>query len=88
MFHIISLLALLSCLSCIFAQQHLNITALSASNGTSTLECWQLTMPLSVSTEAGTKGSVTQSLGQVANATLSYLPAGFNGGTHNAPSAQ
>lgn len=43
----------------------LNISALSASNGQSTLECWQMDTPFSISTEAGTAGSASLAMGNL-----------------------
>lgn len=43
----------------------LNISALSASDGESTLECWQMDTPFSISTEAGTAGSASLALGNL-----------------------
>lgn len=43
----------------------LNVSALSASAGVSTLECWQVETPFSISTEAGTAGSASLVLGDV-----------------------
>ncbi|KAK7960293.1 hypothetical protein PG988_011507 [Apiospora saccharicola] len=63
----------------------LNITAIGTSNGKSTLECWQLDAPFEVSNAAGTKGSVTAQLGDVASASFLVVPADFDGGLHNAP---
>lgn len=64
---------------------NLNITALSASNAASTLECWQMDTPFSVSSTAGTSGSASLTLGDVANLSYSVIPAGYDGGVHNAP---
>lgn len=66
----------------------LNITAIGASDGKSTLECWQLDAPFVVSNAAGTKGSVTAQLGNVASASFLVVPADFDGGLHNAPANQ
>jgi len=67
---------------------YLNLTAISASNGASTLECWQLSAPFVVSSQAGTAGAATEQLGNVANASFSVIPACFNGGAHRAPAVQ
>ncbi|KAL9111390.1 MAG: hypothetical protein Q9227_004267 [Pyrenula ochraceoflavens] len=64
------------------------VTAISAANGKSTLECWELEPPIQQSSSPGTAGAVSQQLGQVANATYTILPAHFDGGLHNAPAAQ
>lgn len=72
----------------IAAPSFLNLTAISAANGESTLECWQLSDPFTLSNQAGTAGTAIKQLGNVANATLTILPAKFNGGAHRAPAVQ
>lgn len=67
---------------------YLNLTAISAVNGASTLECWQLSSPFTLSSQAGTSGSVVQQLGSAANASYTIIPAQFNGGAHRAPAVQ
>ena len=67
---------------------YLNLTAISASNGASVLECWQLSAPFVISNQAGTVGAATAQLGNVANASFSVLPAKFDGGAHRAPAVQ
>ncbi|KAF2090951.1 hypothetical protein K490DRAFT_62282 [Saccharata proteae CBS 121410] len=66
----------------------LNLTAISAANGNSVLECWQLQPGFTVASQAGTSGALSLYLGDTANASYTILPPRFNGGTHNAPSAQ
>lgn len=71
----------------------LNITVLSAQNNHSTLECWALEPGFKTSSQAGTAGTESLNLGPIGggnagNASLSVLPAGFNGGRHNAPALQ
>lgn len=63
----------------------LNVTAIGAQDGHSTLECWQLDSPFDVSDQPGTAGSAATSLGSAANISYSVLPASFDGGLHNAP---
>ena len=70
------------------APTYLNLTAISAANGASVLECWQLKNLFTVSSQAGTVGTATEQLGSLSNASLTILPPKFNGGTHNAPSVQ
>ncbi|KAF3765042.1 hypothetical protein M406DRAFT_243506, partial [Cryphonectria parasitica EP155] len=67
---------------------NLNVTAISAANNASTLECWQMTTPFSISTTSGTAGSASLDLGDVSNLTYTVLPAAYDGGLHNAPHAQ
>ncbi|KJZ72678.1 hypothetical protein HIM_07870 [Hirsutella minnesotensis 3608] len=66
----------------------LTVTAISAVDGRSTIECWQLEAPVQLSTVPGTEGGSTASLGPITSATLTTVPAGFDGGLHNAPRAQ
>jgi hypothetical protein len=66
----------------------LNITIIGAFNGASTLECWQMETPFSASTMPGTIGSASALLGDAANITITVLPAGYDGGLHNAPHNQ
>ena len=67
---------------------NLNLTALSASDGASTLDCWQLSAPFVVSQEAGVSGAAIEQLGNLANGSFTVLPAKFNGGLHRAPAVQ
>lgn len=67
----------------------LNVTALSADKRrVSTIECWQMDTPFTVSTDAGIAGSASVSLGNVTNLVYTVLPAGFDGGLHVAPKNQ
>lgn len=43
----------------------LNVTAIAATNNASTLECWQMDTPFSISTTSGTAGSASLGLGDV-----------------------
>ena len=83
-----TLFSLLLALAMAEAQQFFNLTAISAAGGNSTIECWQLSEPLTSSSDAGTSGTVIQRLGDVSNATYTVLPAKFDGGLHRAPVAQ
>lgn len=65
----------------------LNLTAISASNGNSVLECWALP-GFVASTQAGTVGALNLVLGDLANATYTVIPPRFNGGLHKAPAPQ
>ena len=67
----------------------LNITTI-ATNALkqSTLECWQLDAPLLASAAAGTAGAVFAQLGETGATSWGLVPAGFNGGLHNAPAVQ
>lgn len=77
--------------STLAAAESFNVTALSARNSLSTLECWALEPSFKVSTESGTAGSKTLNLGPIGgsgNSTYGVIPAKFNGGRHNAPTPQ
>lgn len=52
------------------------------------LECWQLDAPLLASAAAGTAGAVFAQLGETGATSWGLIPAGFNGGLHNAPAVQ
>ncbi|KAK7914058.1 hypothetical protein PG985_011761 [Apiospora marii] len=66
----------------------LNITAIGATGGKSTLECWQMDAPFAVSDTPGTRGSAAASLGNVTKLDFGVIPANFDGGLHNAPANQ
>ncbi|KAK7984649.1 ATP release protein [Apiospora arundinis] len=66
----------------------INVTAVTASNGKSTLECWQIDAPFVVSTTAGISGTAIAQLGDVTNVDFSVVPPNFDGGLHNAPRNQ
>lgn len=65
-----------------------NLTAISAVNGVSVLECWQITLPLTISSTTGIQGAVIQQLGDVSSMVWSSLPGGYVGPPHPAPSVQ
>ncbi|KAL8786474.1 MAG: hypothetical protein Q9213_002790 [Squamulea squamosa] len=67
---------------------YLNLTAIGAKNGSSTIECWQLAAPLKVSNVAGVSGAAIAQLGQTGNTSYTLIPAKFDGGLHNAPTVQ
>ncbi|KAK8016896.1 hypothetical protein PG993_015085 [Apiospora rasikravindrae] len=83
-----------ACLSCLpvaagaGAETKLNVTAIGASGGKSTLECWQLDAPFAVSDTPGTRGSASANLGNVSTMGMGVIPANFDGGLHNAPANQ
>jgi hypothetical protein len=66
----------------------LNVTAISANNGLSTLECWQILPGFTTSSQAGTIGASSLQLGNLANMSYAVLPPGFNASFHNAPTFQ
>ena len=55
---------------------------------TTTIQCWRLKHPFTVSTTAGTAGSRAVALGNVTNLGYVIQPPRFDGGLHNAPVAQ
>jgi hypothetical protein len=64
----------------------LNVTVLGARHNRSTLECWALNSGFETSDQAGIAGSSILDLGTIGgNASFTALPAGFDGGRHNAP---
>ncbi|KAF2774282.1 hypothetical protein EJ03DRAFT_322875 [Teratosphaeria nubilosa] len=65
----------------------LNMTAITASNGSSTLQCWQFPN-FTVSTTPGTQGSLELFLGEATNITYSAIAPRTNAGLHNAPAPQ
>jgi hypothetical protein len=72
---------LMSGVSCL----NLNVTAIGAQDGRSTIECWQMNTPFNISTQPGTAGTAIVTLSDVANVTYTVLPSNFDGGVHNAP---
>lgn len=70
------------------AATYLNLTTTAAVNQSSMIECWQLASPFTTSKENGTQGTLTTSLGNLANGTYSIVAAGTNGGAHVAPTVQ
>ena len=79
---------LLQLSSGVSACRYLNLTTTAARNNQSTIECWRLANPFKVSTEKGTSGTQTVSLGGLANGSYSIVPAGTNDGAHVAPANQ
>lgn len=74
-----------ACVHSSMAATSLNITAIGAQNGASTLECWEMEAPFSISTTPGINGSASVVLGEVANLSYIVTPPGLDGGFHNAP---
>jgi hypothetical protein len=67
------------------AQLRLNVTAISAENGISTLECWELDSPFYISHDSATVGAKVAHLGNVSSLSWSVVPPGHYVGPHNAP---
>ncbi|KAL8825642.1 MAG: hypothetical protein Q9191_004291 [Dirinaria sp. TL-2023a] len=67
--------------------KHFNITAITAKDGTSRIECWRLTAPFEHSHSPGSSGPTFQriSLGKVQNASYAIIPPKHDSGLHNAP---
>ncbi|KAK2865162.1 hypothetical protein FQN49_003847 [Arthroderma sp. PD_2] len=67
----------------------LNVTAITAEKGFSTLECWAIEPGFDISDEPGTKGAANLPIhGLMGDAEYSVLPPRFDGGLHTAPTAQ
>ncbi|KAL8804740.1 MAG: hypothetical protein Q9200_005696 [Gallowayella weberi] len=66
----------------------LNVTAISAKNGASTIECWQLASPFKSSSQPGVSGASFAQLGKAGGVSYALIPAKFDGGLHNAPAVQ
>lgn len=64
---------------------NLNVTAITAQNGRSHFECWQLATPFVSSGQFGLVGTETSVLGDIANITYNVVPSGFDSGFHTAP---
>ncbi|KAI1776289.1 hypothetical protein F4818DRAFT_457708 [Hypoxylon cercidicola] len=65
-----------------------NMTALSAQNGSSILQCWQIDNPFKTSSEPATSGTALLTLSNVSNLTYGIVPPNSDGGLHNAPNVQ
>lgn len=68
--------------------KYLNVTAITAKDGTSTIECWRLAAPFVVSTGAGIMGAAFAPLANAGAVSFGIVPAKYNGGFHNAPQVQ
>ncbi|XXH00146.1 replication factor C subunit 4 [Hypoxylon texense] len=82
-----------SCLGLVLLYQgavslEFNVTALSAQNGSSILQCWQMDKPFETSSQPGTTGTSLLMLSDVSNLTYGIIPPNFDGGVHNAPQVQ
>ena len=65
------------------------LTAISANaRRESTLECWELCTPISISSTPGITGAALQALGPITSASAATLPPHFDAGLHNAPAFQ
>lgn len=86
--HITALIAFFISLLAPVTGLNLNITAVGAQNGASTLECWSMDTPFSLATTPGIAGSSIIVLGNVTNFTYVVIPAGLDAGLHHAPGNQ
>lgn len=68
--------------------KYLNVTAIAAKDGASTLECWRLAAPFVVSTGAGVTGAAFAPLAKAGDVSFGIVPAKYDGGLHNAPQVQ
>ncbi|KAG5977718.1 hypothetical protein E4U55_006559 [Claviceps digitariae] len=66
----------------------LNLTALTAANGVSLFECWQLAAPFEETAEPGIQGALKLPLGEIGNVSYNVCPPRFDGGFHHAPAFQ
>ncbi|KAI0597314.1 hypothetical protein F4775DRAFT_560716 [Biscogniauxia sp. FL1348] len=70
------------------AQVKLNVTAISARDGNSVIECWQLDNPFASSSKPGVAGCAIAQLGHLDNLTYTIVPSNYDGGLHVAPYKQ
>jgi len=70
------------------APQNLQLTAISAKDGGSTIECWELAAPFVVSSQTGITGAAFAQLGEAGTISYAIIPAKYDGGLHNAPQIQ
>ncbi|KAK2759396.1 hypothetical protein FQN54_002874 [Arachnomyces sp. PD_36] len=69
-------------------ERRLNVTAVSAEYGHSTLECWEVDTPYFVSDDPATIGARMANLGNVSTLSWTVAPAGQYVGPHHAPNNQ
>ncbi|KAB5515620.1 hypothetical protein GE09DRAFT_576139 [Coniochaeta sp. 2T2.1] len=79
---IVPILAFLAALA--DSQLRLNVTAIGAANGVSTLECWEVDSPFHTSSDSATKGASVAILGNVSTLTWAVMPPGHVD-QHNTP---
>jgi len=70
------------------APENLQLTAISAKDGASTIECWKLAAPFVVLSQTGVTGVAFAQLGKAGNVSYAIIPAKYDGGLHNAPQIQ
>ena len=66
----------------------LNITAVGAQDGLSTLECWEVESPFDTPDNQASTGTQVINLGNVSALSWSVSPPGQYDGPHNAPCNQ
>lgn len=68
---------------------YLDITAIYTNpQNNSAFQCWRFLNPFNVSSTAGTNGAAVLALGDITDASITVIPAGFDGGVHRAPVPQ
>ncbi|KAL9020292.1 MAG: hypothetical protein Q9185_002473 [Variospora sp. 1 TL-2023] len=67
---------------------HLTLTAISAKNGVSTIERWQLKSPFATASEAGVSGVPFAQLGKTSSASYAVIPPHYDSPPHPAPQLQ
>ncbi|KAF2724225.1 hypothetical protein K431DRAFT_282072 [Polychaeton citri CBS 116435] len=65
--------------------QYFNVTAMTARNGLSVLECWQLSTPIQSTGSNGLTGASVLALGSMSSFSWVMQPPGTTGGLKNAP---
>lgn len=71
-------------------QMHLFLNALVGEEGTSTVQCWAVDPPFTISKQPGTVGAKIQSIGDTSGSTIVFFneTASTNAGLHPAPAPQ
>lgn len=69
-------------------QRYIKVTAITAVNRISVLQCWEIENPFTVSTTSGTSGALTASLGPVQSPVYTLIAARFFPERHPAPKPQ
>lgn len=70
------------------AQLRLNITAVGAENGVSTIECWEMDSPSYLHDNSDVAGTEATHLGNVSTMSWAVSPPGQYVAGHNAPTNQ
>ncbi|KAI1360352.1 hypothetical protein F5Y08DRAFT_52493 [Xylaria arbuscula] len=67
---------------------HLNVTAITAHNGSSVFECWQMDQTFEMSNVPGISDTAQVALSNVSSLSYSVIPPNFDSDLHNAPQNQ